>query len=243
MVYSMKKLFLALVLCPFFFGSCASRINGVVQEGGSADLTIQAALQPQMTSMIRNLRAMMGEGGSNLILDGRAISRSMAASPGIGSVSLNNTGPAALEGKIIISRLEDFLSTVKEKRFITYSEGSTNGRPGGYIIISLDRDTVPDLIALLAAEARDYLFALMAPVVTGEDISKPEYLALVGSLYGAGFADEIRNSRILASIGFPGPITAIRGGAFSGNLAQFELSLLDLLVLESPMSWDISWQR
>ena len=240
---------MALVLCSLFLASCTARINGVVREGGSAELTIQAALEPQMTSLIRRLKAMMGGSGSNLILDGPSISRSMAASPGIGSVSLNNTGPAALEGKIVIIRLEDFLATVKEKRFITYWEGRTNGRPGGRILISLDRETVPEVIGLLSAEAVDYLSALMAPVVLGEDeaMSKPEYLSLVSSLYGAGIAEEIRNARIFAFIDFPGPITTFNVNGAStkpeGTRAEFAVSLLDLLVLENPMSWEISWQR
>jgi hypothetical protein len=148
---------------------------------------------------------------------------------------------------VAISKVEDFLTPVREKRFITYWEGLSGGRASGRIIISLDRETAPELITLLSEEAVDYLTALMAPAVLGEDISKNEYLVLVTSLYGRPIADEIRAAKILASIEFPGPITSFNTSgttlAIHGNRAELEVPLLDLLVLENPLSWEIFWQR
>jgi len=242
----MKKILIVALFILVFMVSCSARINGILREGGSADLSIQASLEPRMTLLIRSFKAMMGNSGSDLILDGPSISRSMAASPGVASAALTNTGPAALEGRVVIRKVEDFLSPVKEKRFISYWEGVEAERASGRIIVSLDRETAPELIALLSPEAVEYLSALMAPAVIGEDISKPEYLKLVSSLYGSAIADEIRNAKIQVSIGFPGTITTIRGGTASGSSgrqAQFELPLLDLLVLERPLTWEVSWQR
>ena len=240
----MKKINIVLFLSFLLLASCSARINGTLRQGGSADLTIQVALEPRMTSLIRSLNAVMGHSGSELILDGQSISRSMAASPGISSVILLNTGPAALEGEVAVSRVEDFLSPVREQRFISYWEGLDGGRPSGRILISLNRATVPELVALLSAEAVDYLTALMAPAILGDEISNEEYLVLVNSLYGPGIVEEIRNARILASIDFPSPITAIRGGTISSpRRADFDIPLLDLLVLENPLSWEVSWRQ
>ena len=234
----------ALLICFLLLSSCSARINGVLRQGGSADLTIQVALEPRMSSLIRSLNAVMGHTSSELILDGDSISSSMAASPGISSVNLVNTGPAALEGGVAVSRVEDFISAVGERRFISYWEGLDRGRSSGRILITLDRETISELLVLFSTQAIDYLTALMAPAVLGDDISKEEYLVLVNSLYGQGIVDEIRDAMILASIDFPAPITAIRGGTVSGSRrAEFALPLLDLLVLENPMSWEVSWQQ
>jgi hypothetical protein len=81
----------------------------------------------------------------------------------------------------------------------------------------------------------------MAPVATGESLTKGEYLALVGSIYGKGVADEITAAKIHAFIDFPGPISSVRGGAYTGRRAVFEVPLLDLLVLESPLNYEIRW--
>jgi len=237
----MKKIQIIILLGFLVFASCSARINGTLQEGGSANLTIQAALEPRMTALIRSLRGVMGTAGSDLVLDGPSISRCMAGSHVVVSVSIANTGPAALEGGAVISQVEDFLSLNRGRRFISYSESQRGGRPSGRVLIYLDKETAPELMALLSREAVDYLTALMAPAVLGEDLSENEYLSLLGSLYGRPIADEIRAARITASIEFPGPITAIQGGTAAGNRADFVIPLLDLLVLEKPLSWEIAW--
>jgi hypothetical protein len=223
------------------FASCTSQINGALREGGSADLTIQAALEPRMSTLIRSLNTIMGKAQGSLLLDGAIISQSMAASPGVGAVSLRNTGPAALEGTAVISKLEDFLSTGSGTHFISFSEARSGGRSHGNILVTLDRSNVPTLMALLSTDAIDYLTALMAPVILEEYIPKAEYLDLVSSLYGRPIADEISQAIIHAAIDFPGPVTSIRGGTAAGSRAVFAIPLLDLLVLETPLSWEVVW--
>ena len=236
----MKNPFL-LVLPILLLFSCSSQINGVLREGGAADLTISASLEPRMSAIIRSLNAIMGGSGPEMILDGHSIGRSIAVSPGVQSVAMANTGPAALEGKIVISKVEDFLSLANGTPFVTYTENRVNGKSTGRILISLDRRNAPGLIALLSEEAEDYLTALMAPAVIGEDLTKTEYLGLVASLYGQAAANEIRTAKIRAAIDFPGPVTSVRGGTAQGSRAVFEILLLDILVLETPMSWEAAW--
>ena len=229
-----------LIICLILLTSCASQINGVLRQGGAANLHVEAALEPRITILIRSLQSMMGEAGSGLILDGPAISLSLAASDGVSSVSLENTGPQAIRGNIAVNNIEDFLS-VSGKRFITYNERVSGSSSSGSIHIYLDKETAPELIAMLSSEAIEYLTALMAPAVLGEDISKDEYLMLVGSLYGRPIAGEISTSMIRAIIEFPGSITSIRGGTANRNQAVFTVPLLDLLVLETPISLEAGW--
>jgi hypothetical protein len=83
----------------------------------------------------------------------------------------------------------------------------------------------------------------MAPLATGEVLSRAEYLDLVASVYGRPVADEIAGGRIRASIDFPGPVGAVRGGTFSGKRAEFDIPLLDLLVLEQPLNCEVTWNQ
>jgi hypothetical protein len=233
------------VLAVLVFASCTSQINGTLREGGSADLTIQAALEPRMSTLIRSLNAMMGKAQESLLLNGASISQSMAASPGVGSVSLQNTGPAALEGRAAISRVGDFLSLSAGTHFISYSETSSGGRSHVRFLATLDRSNAHALIALLSTDAIDYLTALMAPVILEEYIPRDEYLSLVSSLYGRPIADEISAAVIQAAIDFPGPITSSSTSrtalSVSGSRAIFIIPLLDLLLLETPLSWEVVW--
>ncbi|MDR0314264.1 MAG: hypothetical protein LBI14_11805 [Treponema sp.] len=233
------------VLAALIFASCTSQINGALREGGSADLTIQASLEPRMSTLIRSLNAMAGKAQDSLLLDGASMSRSIAASPGVGSASLQNTGPAALEGRVVVSRVGDFLSSSAGTHFISYSETSSGGRSHGRFLATLDRSNAPALIALLSADAIDYLTALMAPVILEEYIPRDEYLSLVSSLYGRPIADEISAAVIQATIDFPGPITSSSTSrtalSVSGSRAIFIIPLLDLLLLEAPLSWEVVW--
>jgi hypothetical protein len=162
----------------------------------------------------------------------------MASAPGTGSVLLKNTGPSALEGNITIANVSNFLfSRGDDSRFITYSEGQERSS----IVISLDRNSAPDLISRLSPEVEEYLSALMAPVVLGEKSTRQEYLDLVSMVYGRPLANEIAAARIRTFIEFPRQVREVKGGLFSGRRAEFDVSLLDILVLETPLRYEVSW--
>ena len=229
-----------IILLLAVLASCSARIDGVVKEGGATTLNIKTSLEPRTSALIRSLMSFMREDVNAPILDGVAISRSMAAAPGINSVSLKNTGSAALEGSISIANVGSFLALSGAKtRFITYTEGRTAGSSS--IVIVLNRESAPEIISMLSPEIEEYLSALMAPVVLGETSTRQEYLNLLTSIYGRPLSDEIAAARIRAFIEFPRPVTEIRGGNASGKQAEFDIPITDILVLERPLYYSISW--
>jgi hypothetical protein len=234
-----------------FFSSCTARINGSLSGDGQADLQIYAALEPRMTMLLSGLAAASGamQPGAPL-LDGPAIAASMAASPGVASVSFQNTSPVSIEGPIAISKVGDFLApgmvAGKTQTFISFflnppAAGSATAS-GGRCSINLSRDTGPEVLALISPDVGAYLAALMAPLATGEALRKRDYIALVASVYGKGIADEISQASIRASIEFPGTVLSARGGTFSGRRAEFTIPLVDVLVLETPLRYEVIWR-
>jgi len=191
-----------------------------------------------MTAMIKSFGMAMGQDGN--ILDAASIAKSMSAAQGIASVSLKNTAPAAIEGAVQLSKAGEFLVSANNgdnKKFIVFEQ-----KNGGRCEININRSNGPEILELLSPEIADYLNALMAPIATGEILSKTEYLELVAYMYSKAISDEIAGSRIRASIDFPGVITGVKGGTFSGKKADFDISLLDLLVLETPFSAEVTWK-
>jgi hypothetical protein len=233
------------------FLSCTARINGSLSGDGQANLQIYAALEPRMTMLLNGLAAasgMMRPGAP--LLDGPAIAASMAAAPGVASVSFQNTSPVSIEGPIAISKVGDFLAPGmvggKNQNFISFflnppAVGST-AASGGRCSINLSLTTGPEVLALISPDIGAYLAALMAPLATGEALKKRDYIALVTSVYGKGIADEIAQASIRASIDFPGPVQSARGGTFSGRRAEFTIPLLDVLVLETPLRYEVIWR-
>ena len=216
--------------------ACSARIEGLVREGGEAEISVRASLEPRTLNLLRSLRGFMGEASGTPILNGETIGKSMAAAPGIRAVSLKNTGQETLEGNISISHVGDFLSSGNDA-FITYTEGAGNTS----VVIVLDRNSAPMVISRLSPEVEEYLSALMAPAVSGERVTKQEYLDLVASIYGRPLADEIAAARIRALIEFPRRITAIRGGTSAERRAEFDVPLLDVLVLEEALRYEVTW--
>ena len=180
---------------------------------------------------------MAGGQSGDPVLDGPAIAQSMSNAPGIAHVSLVNTASSALEGTVQISNINHFLAVGDVGGFVTFEQG----RAGGSCQISINRSNGPIILGILSPEISDYLSALMAPLATGEELTSSEYLELVASVYNRAVSNEIAGSRIRASIDFPGQVTSVRGGTFSGRRANFDIPLLDLLVLETPLSYEVRW--
>jgi hypothetical protein len=227
-----------LALCPVFLPSCAMRINGSLDANGSAVLFVDVSLGTRMAALIRSLSAVAGQADAP-VLDGNAVAQSMARAPGIASVTLRNTSPSAIEGQVRILQINDFLS-VAGRGFITFQQIAG---AGGSCVINIDRTTSPEILELFSSEISDYLNALMAPIASGEELNKLEYLELVANFYNRAISDEIASSRIHASINFPGTVTSVRGGTFSGRRAVFDIPLIDLLVLETPLSYEVRWSN
>ena len=230
--------FLLFLLFLTFFSSCSARIDGTFREGGAADITIQTSLEPSTLTLIRSLQNFMGDDNDTPVLDAQSISQSMAMLPGVRAVSLRNTDPSTLDGSISISNVEDFLAVEgAESRFISYTQA-----PGASsIVIILNSNTAPLLISRLSGEIVEHLSAFFAPVVTGDSSTRQEYLDLVSSIYGRPLAEEISAARILARIEFPRPIIGVQGGTFTARRAEFNIPLLDLLVLEHPLRYEDRW--
>jgi hypothetical protein len=245
-----------LTLSAVFFllpllSSCSGRINGKLQRDGSAELSLEIRLEPRMSALIRSLSVLSGSASAGKdipIINGPAIARSMAAAPGIESVSLLNRSPSSIAGNVRISRIDEFLAlpdaigagNTAGKRFITYIPANPPG--DSRLLIALDRSTAPLVLAMISADILDDLSALMAPAATGERLSRKEYLKLVSDFYGQGLADEMAAAGITVSIGFPGPVSAVKGGTFSGAQARFDIPLAELLVLENPLEYEVIWR-
>ena len=236
---SIKKvpgtIFAIFVFSQFFFLSCDARIEGSMAADGSASLTVNSGLFPRTSALIQNLFTAAGQDGQ--ALDGPAIAGSMAGAPGLASVELKNSSSTALTGQVRISQVSEFLSAAGERGFITFERRGNGGR----CEINIDRSNGHTILALLSPQINDYLNALMAPIVTEEAINKDEYLVLISTFYSRSIADEIARSTVRASIDFPGQVTTVTGGVSSARRAIFNIPLIDLLVLEEPLKFEVVW--
>jgi hypothetical protein len=245
----MKKLMMSAVLLAAIFCSCSGRIDGTITQSGNsagAELRLAAALQPRMAALLRGLSLTLGGNTAPEapIVDGPAIARSLSLAPGVSSAVLENNGTTAVRGTAVIAKLDEFLAVpgrssggaiADNARLLKYD-------PEGALQIRLDRVTGPQMLAFFSEEVNAYLSALLAPVATGETLTRAEYLRLVMTIYGKPVADDIAASRIQVNLEAPRTISAIKGGTARDRQAQFSIALPDLLVLEQPLEYEISWK-
>jgi len=232
-----NPIILPLFVALFTLFSCTAKIDGNITANGSAVMTVSMSLGQRVTALIRSVAAAGGQEPAR-ILDGQSIARSMSKSSGIDSVTLKNTSQSAVEGQVRVSQINTFLASADKKGLITFEQG----RSGGRCVFSINMESGSAMLDYLSPDIRDYLNALMAPIATEEKMSKTEYLELVASFYNKPISDEIASSRIRLSVDLPGAVTSVKGGTFSGKKAVFDIPLLDLLVLETPLSYEVNWK-
>ena len=245
---TVKAIIILLILYSVLFISCEARIDGSLAADGSASLNVNMSLYPRMASLIQRMSA-IGE-HEEQILNGPEIARSMVSAPGIASVVLRNTSSSALNGQVRISQISDFLSAGMNTEagasgevsrgqmgFITFERRGAGGR----VEININLSNGHIILALLSPQISDYLTALMAPIVTNERSTKTEYLDLVTTVYNRSITDEIARSTINVSIEFPGRVISATGGTFTGRRVVFNIPLIDLLVLETPLRYEVAW--
>jgi hypothetical protein len=246
----MRNLGVAVFGAALTLFSCSARIDAALAADASAGAELSAAIEPQTAALIRSLAAVSARGAgadpraaaSAPVLDGPALSRSLSRAPGIASANLRNQTPDRIAGAVKISRITDLLNaggtSAIASRIFRYTPAGTDP---AQLAIRLDRSIGPRAVPQLSAEAADYLSALMAPVVTGEALTKTEYRALVASIYGEGIAAEISAAKITVALTLPGQVVSSKGGVFQGRTVNFVFPLIDLLALETPLDCDVRW--
>jgi hypothetical protein len=123
--------------------------------------------------------------------------------------------------------------------FITFEQTADGGR----MSLSVTGKNGPLIVARLSEDVQAYLSSLMAPIATGEKMTQSDYLALVTSVYGSPVAKEIAASHITLSIAPPGKVAKVEGGEQKAHAAVFTISVLHLLVLDTPISCSLSWKN
>ncbi|MDR1390559.1 MAG: hypothetical protein LBJ31_11375 [Treponema sp.] len=236
------KIFAAALL--FTLVSCSAQISATLAADASAGAELNASIGTQTAALIRSLAAVSARGADSgaaaPVLDGPALSRSLSRSPGITQADLRNRTPERIAGTIKIGAIGDLLAadrTAQVTRQVFRYDAA-----GRRLAIHFDRTIAPKALLLLSAEASDYLSALMAPAATGEALGKTEYRALVRSIYGEAIAAEIDAGKITVTLTLPGQVLSSKGGSFQGRVARFEIPLIDLLVLEQAIDYEVTWQ-
>ncbi|MDR0383019.1 MAG: hypothetical protein LBH50_03435 [Spirochaetaceae bacterium] len=243
---SASACFLALaVFSALLCASCSTRINGKIHKEGRAELVLRSELLPGMNGLLKSLAP---KDSAAPVLDAGLLNDAFARMSGIETAALHNTPFGGVEGRIAAADAAVFFNSLSRrapaKNAVTPPEPFAvweQTANGGRLAVSLNRGTGQEFISLVSTDLADYLSALMAPIATGEVIDNDGYLELVSSVYGKTVAEEIGNASISIVLDLPSPVQRATGGTFKGNRAEFAIRLIDALVLDRPLFYEIRW--
>lgn len=215
------------------FTSCSFTMTATLRSDNQIEVSYSGAIKPKMTELLKGFNSAPGAKNSPLI-SAASVSASLLKISELSRISVKETDSQALVGSLWITDPEKLS---RRFPFISHKLGSGES----VLTFMVSRESAPQLLSLFTEDVRDYLDALMAPVVSGEKLTNAEYLALVASVYGKTIAQEIESSRLALDIKVPGKISKVIGGTAAESRASFSIPLVDLLVLQKPLIYQVLW--
>lgn len=141
------------------------------------------------------------------------------------SMELKGTVPAPEKQKAVTET-----GNIRAADFVTCTENSLS------LVIS--PESMQAFVQSLPQESQDYFELLMAPVLTGEEMTPEEYIDLVASFYGQPLADELKTANIKVALKCP---DGCRIKSNSSAEATFVISAADFLCLKETRIFTINW--
>lgn len=234
----------------FALTGCGGRLGITARSDGKADLSVVMDTGKAASAMISSIMASLYPSGSTSVASDSAGVFTPERAQAL-EKSLAGGDAETLSAKALSSSVLSLDATVRDAASQT-SASRTGVRFASVVSVekhsltlNLSPATMRALYASMDLQTRSYVDLFMAPVFTGEPMSGEEYTALIASVYGKDLAQEIADARMEITLSAPrGEKAASCSNAdakLSGRSARFSIPLLDLLVLEEPQAYRITW--
>lgn len=229
-----------LISTVLFLTACSPSLVVNATPNTSAQIAFSTNLSPLGLSLIRRF---LGGGNSanteSISLYNKEDVFSSLEKAGISIQTLDTPG-----GK-------DLVFTGKAARLDSMSGGIFTAEKA-QMMINLSPKSINAVINQLPPETADLLDLLMAPVFTGEELSRAEYLEIIAAAYGDTVAESIAESVCTICITVPAEIISakVSSGAntriqviHTGKIATISIPLDLLLTLTDTTTISIDWKE
>lgn len=251
---------IAAAVFSFVMTSCSSSITVQAKKDCSSDVQIQTDLGNTVLQTIKSVTAGMNQisssanGSTAAPADTSATDKPVFSAPEISqalsqgditnvvvqtptssSISVSGTLPAPADQKMTLKQ-----DGIKLANFITCTKNS--------LTLILAPETVLNVVKSLPEESQSYLDLLMAPVITGEQMSASEYVELVGAVYGDEMSKELASSAVKISLVTPAGVQLKKSSLSdtknvktAADRVVFSIPLAEFLTLSTAQTFSISW--
>ncbi|MBN1241618.1 MAG: hypothetical protein JXA15_02800 [Spirochaetales bacterium] len=223
------------LLAALSLSACAASMNISLRNDLSAGVTVRVELPDEVASKIGQLRG--DPPGAELPLIDPALVRAGAEDNGVRVVEARPLGDRVFRGIFEVADLADL-----GRRSLGAVSVSSSAK-GGSLSVGIDRSNAAELFALFPGIDPYLIEALSPPALDGSDLTMAEYREMLGALLGTKSLPALDAAEVDLVVELPGtPVAAGTAGfTLSGRSAKASIKLLDLLVLETPITLKVSW--
>jgi len=228
------------LLMSITLGSCAASMTLSIDRDGSGILAVDSRIPDVVAERLQSYRSSGGASSQSSIplFSIQAIKEETAAR-GMTALIAETPSPNRFRGSFSIRSLskvaaDPVLSKAGLIQLDTMEGVST-------LSFSLSRKNAEALSALFPGIDPYILEALSPPALDPYPVSLSEYREMLLALLGESAMKELDAATAQVQIRTPGPITRSVGGSVLDQTFSVELRLLDLLVLEKPIAFSVSW--
>ncbi len=224
-----------------FLASCAANLTLAVNPDGSGTLAVDARIPESAAARLRSYSAAgtAGPGPAAPLFDPAAVRRE-AAGRGLATISAELPSPDRFRGGFSFRSL----SAVAADPELAKARILRAGTAGGETTLSfrLSRDNAESLPLLFPGLDPYILEALSPPALEPYPAAPEEYREMLQALLGTTALRELEAAEIRLQVRAPGTIVRHSGGSVSEKTFTAAIRLMDLLILESPIEFSVSWK-
>lgn len=197
---------------------CGSDIAIKAQQDGSTDISLNLDIGQSVGGLIKALYGMSGASGDMSLVNTEELNTSLTQN-GYSKVKSEST-----DTKISI---DANMPSLTSSAFIQRKKNS--------LTVAFFTNAIQEEYDAMPETAKAYIDLLMAPVFTGEEISKKEYLELISGAYGYDLANELKTASIKLSLSSPKGTklkshTVYYVESQNANTQVYRIPLIDFLV-------------
>lgn len=231
----------SLAACLFSLLSCSIRPDVTLNPDGSGEALVRVSVQKFFSEYLRDLAEFSGAArpAGVGVFDEKEIREAFAKRPGVTVKSVRVPKPEELEIALAFRSIDDLVRGEKELAetgVVTFrNDGGTRT-----LRLHLDQKNFAKLAALAPSEdgSTETLLSVFGPQ-EGVEITEEEYLEAMAFTLGEQGPKAIKDSFVEVNVTVRGTLVSQKGGAAKGNTVTFRIPLLELLLLDTPVDWEI----
>jgi hypothetical protein len=213
-----------------------------VQVDGSGSVVFHIEIQPIFLETLLEMAEFSGEAEvleEGTIFDLEKIREDFAKKPDIELVSIDSPAPEVLDGEFRFVDIQEVFkseTSLTESGVVTFTKSSGESSVRFY----LDRKNFVQVTSFLTFMDNPF-FRMFSPV-ENEGTTEAEYLEMMEFLLGEDGPDAVKESMIEIRVNVKGKILSQSGGRIDGRSVVYEIPLLQVLLLEEPLEYSLSFK-